>query len=487
MKHYFFLFFFIYIIASGQVINGKGSTSAINISCNSCVGQFASINTVESLSGRIIKLAKSSIDTSGLLSMQVPITHALFTFLLIEGDSLHKGYHCRLYLEPNQKVDVFLSTNNINFGGELGLINQYLYESDKIGSVLVEKANKLVGKFNELPVQEQKNFKDSFGSEFIGIHEAIEKSNELSVSGKKLVVDDNNFLVERQRQAVLGVDWLKVEAASDLDASPFFENIPVNIAAIKANLDGYDLLISRSMGMYLYSSIYFALKKDGYSVSEDTLILVADSAIRRNERSATIREYLLAMNINRKMRENGLSPSMMKIVDDFKKDFPTSTYLSFLEEEYDKNMALGEGMIAKEFEANDLKGEPFSLNDLKGKIVYMDIWATWCAPCLEEFKHSKKIIDHYKDDGQVVFLYVSVDDDIERWKDFVAKGKAPSGIHVNNNTKVYDRSIYNLYRISGIPHYVLIDQEGKIKKNRASRPSQEQTYNLINSLLKRSN
>lgn len=487
MKHYYFFFLFICGMASGQVLTGNGSTSTITISCESCVGQSASINTIESLSGRVIQLAKSSINTSGLLSVQVPVAHSLFTFLSIERDSLRQGFHCRLYLEPNQNVNVVVSPHTISFGGELGAANQYLYESDKIGSRLVDRSNELMGEFKKLSAEEQKNFKDSFGSEFTPINEAIEKSNELSAAAKALIVHDNTVLVMQRRQAVLRADLLTVEAGSDPGASQFFENIPVNIAAIKANIDGYERLLRQKMNIYLYPSIYFSLKKEGYEVSEDSLVLLADAAIRRNERTAPIREYLLAQNINIKMKENGLSPSLVKIVDDFKNDFPASSYLSILEEQYDKEMGLEEGAMAKEFEANDINGKPFSLNDLKGKIVYVDIWATWCAPCLAEFKHSNNMKEYYKENEKVVFLYVSVDEDVKKWKDFVAKGKAPKGIHVSNKTNVHDRSIFNIYGVSGIPHYVLIDQEGKIKKNRAPRPSDKMTYDLMDSLLKRSN
>jgi thiol-disulfide isomerase/thioredoxin len=81
--------------------------------------------------------------------------------------------------------------------------------------------------------------------------------------------------------------------------------------------------------------------------------------------------------------------------------------------------------IAKVLEAKDgsfravnLKGDSVSLSSLKGKILYIDFWATWCKPCIEEFPYSKKLMQSIPSKFQkdIAFLFISVDDTEELWK-----------------------------------------------------------------------
>ena len=97
------------------------------------------------------------------------------------------------------------------------------------------------------------------------------------------------------------------------------------------------------------------------------------------------------------------------------------------------------------------------------------------------------MIKHYKDNPEVVFLFVSVDNNLEKWKAYLSSGKAPKGIHVNQNPETQDlgASIQNQYRMIGIPHYIVIDQAGKIKINNGPRPSNKESYALLDGLLKK--
>jgi thiol-disulfide isomerase/thioredoxin len=206
-----------------------------------------------------------------------------------------------------------------------------------------------------------------------------------------------------------------------------------------------------------------------------------------NTHTAPIREYLLAINLKRLLRESGATPAITQIFDRFKGSYPDSRYTATLTREIDKYQELGEGKEAKDFIATYPDGKEFRLSDLKGKVVYLDTWATWCGPCIGEFPSSKKMVKHYQDNPEVVFLFVSVDSNLDKWKAYLNQGKAPQGIHVNQNpeTQDYKASIQNLYRMTGIPHYVVIDQAGKIKINNAPRPSDKESYSLLDGLLKK--
>ena len=64
--------------------------------------------------------------------------------------------------------------------------------------------------------------------------------------------------------------------------------------------------------------------------------------------------------------------------------------------------------IAPDFSGRTLEGKLISLKDFKGKVVYVDVWATWCGPCVEEIPYAKKLQGTFQED-KVIFLNVSVD------------------------------------------------------------------------------
>ena len=128
-----------------------------------------------------------------------------------------------------------------------------------------------------------------------------------------------------------------------------------------------------------------------------------------------------------------------------------------------------------------------AIKPLHGKKIYIDMWATWCEPCIMEFRHKeelKKILD----ENDVQQLYISFDSDLynERWKSSIKQYNL-TGIHIRANEKLSLDILRLIYSTRGIvyetaadveldielsfPRYVLIDEEGNIINKRAARPS----------------
>ena len=97
-----------------------------------------------------------------------------------------------------------------------------------------------------------------------------------------------------------------------------------------------------------------------------------------------------------------------------------------------------------------------ALNDLKGKVVFINFWATWCPPCVHEMPSINDLKKRYKDNPNIVFLMVDVDGDYEKSKKFMEENKFDLPVHIPNG------DIPSRFLGSSIPTTVILDQTGKM-------------------------
>jgi len=167
----------------------------------------------------------------------------------------------------------------------------------------------------------------------------------------------------------------------------------------------------------------------------------------------------------------------------FKKLFSTPGLKEAYQKREDELTVYAKGAPAYNFSLTDTKDKTVSLADFKGKVVVLDIWAMWCAPCLTEKPFFQKVEEAYKDRDDIVFIGVSHDGVARKevWKRFVTKN-GWEGIELIAN---YDESIGKYYKIDGIPRLMIFDKEGKIVTVDAPRPSSPGFRKLIDQTLKR--
>jgi thiol-disulfide isomerase/thioredoxin len=140
--------------------------------------------------------------------------------------------------------------------------------------------------------------------------------------------------------------------------------------------------------------------------------------------------------------------------------YPTSSYIKTFHESVASQKKLAVGTPAPEIEMNNVFGKPLALSSLRGKVVLVDFWASWCGPCRAENPNVVKAYKTYKAKGFEVFS-VSLDRDEDKWKAAIQKDGLAWPNHVCD-FKEWQSPVVKLYNFNGIPSNVLIDKNGNI-------------------------
>jgi thiol-disulfide isomerase/thioredoxin len=126
--------------------------------------------------------------------------------------------------------------------------------------------------------------------------------------------------------------------------------------------------------------------------------------------------------------------------------------------------------ISPSFAYENANGDTTRLESLRGKYVFIDVWATWCAPCIAELPALQKIEERYADKN-IAFVGLSIDEKRShtKWKRFIIE-KSPGGIQVIADN-AWRSSFTKAYGIDSIPRFILIDPDGRVVNADAPRPS----------------
>ncbi|WP_435416424.1 TlpA family protein disulfide reductase [Polaribacter aestuariivivens] len=150
--------------------------------------------------------------------------------------------------------------------------------------------------------------------------------------------------------------------------------------------------------------------------------------------------------------------------------------------DYKKLKSLAKGNPSPQFtNYENNAGGTKSLSDLKGKYVYIDVWATWCGPCIAEIPSLKKIEKEFHDKN-IQFLSISIDEekDHDKWKKMIVDRELGGmQLMADNN---WESQFIEDYMIKGIPRFILLDPQGNIVTANAPRPSNEKLVTLLNEL-----
>lgn len=194
----------------------------------------------------------------------------------------------------------------------------------------------------------------------------------------------------------------------------------------------------------------------------------------------TIKSKLIQSELVKNMMYelNGSTPNLESVYNEMSSYSIDEKFKKELAEKFEILKNLAKGLPSPTFDYENINGGKTSLESLKGKFVYIDVWATWCGPCIAEIPALKEVEKEYHAKN-IEFVSISIDDkkDFEKWKKMVAD-KELKGVQLfaDNN---WNSDFVKNYAIDGIPRFILIDTEGKIVNADAPRPSDAKLKELL--------
>ena len=252
--------------------------------------------------------------------------------------------------------------------------------------------------------------------------------------------------------------------------------------------NGYDMEMEIDMEKFPESVVYegqgsitnnYLVKKIQFIKDEKLTDYAAFFSLEKDEfdnKLAALKTSLDEMLKNTK----GLDEEVIKIEKE-----STEKLIGFFQSNYENEHAnyvgLNVGDPSPKFNYPDQNGNNVSLDDLKGKYVYVDVWATWCGPCKKEIPFLKEMDEAYKGKN-IAFVSLSIDkmEHKDKWLKMI-EDEDLGGIQILADQD-WNSDFVTAYNIKGIPRFILIDKEGNIVNSNAPRPSDPNLKEVLNAL-----
>lgn len=381
---------------------------------------------------------------------------------------LDKGKNIHFELDDEKREDII-------FTGDLANENNYLAQKTKL-------RKEILGDFSELYTPEEEEF-------LAKIEELDKKQNELlenttfSVADfKEQEIRNLNYHKEltygryipyhshfaQKSEVELSDNFPKPDETIDFDNADDFN--------FSGKYGAYGMLVSDNFDKKIIEE-YDKIMGEDESYNEEVL----------NEVALKVFKAIKSQNIKNSLAREvayGINPVNEKSEELYNELMANVTYENFkteLTDKYNKIKTLVKGNASPKFNYENHQGGTTSLDDLKGKFVYIDVWATWCGPCVREIPFLQEVEEKYHGKN-IEFVSISIDDkkDYEKWKTFVSE-KEMGGVQLYADNAWQSQFVKD-YAIEGIPRFILIDAEGNIVNADAPRPSDENLIELFDEL-----
>lgn len=415
----------------------------------------------------ILKEDSIFTDESGSFKYKVELTSPVYLLLNIDGELF------TVYFRPQDQLNFYSNikniSENIRFSGSSAVYNNYLikqqisnqkFQNNILNLFIYNQQNalRLIDSVKDIQHSKLNVLKQNFGN----IDDYFTQMETKRV--------DYNWAYNRLLFSFFYKSYApKISIQLDPDFFSFLNVISPNDSS-SLNLKSYREFLD---AYYYYQLKLFEINKDTiqsmlqYRYSNLPLIFTSEKV-----------KNFMAFDIAR----TNIVSNGVKDVDEI--DSLMNVYCShspfrqFIVNQFAKWNHLRKGMIANDFTFISTNGDSVKLSQFKGKFIYIDVWASWCKPCMEEVPALQKLQEKYSNKN-IVFLSISVDQDKLYWSKFVNE-KRLNGIQLFAGRS---DMLYNYYLITGIPRFILIDDKGRFVESTAPSP-RSGADKLISSVLK---
>ena len=410
-------------------------------------------NIAEGVSFGLMKMETMlQMNAEGKASVVLPVDEPQY------GIVKYKWKTKAIYLEPGKGLDVIWDMRpsglEIEFAGD--------------GA---DKNNFINGKETRVPVMGDFGLKED---------EFLEKIDQYIADNNKVLESkgfDKVFQEKEKTRLLYDVCGILWQYAQNRDCSEEY------IAKMKSLMVEEDWLLQLdSYTNFMEGAVaYFAGKalenQENASVKEKTLNVL--NYVLSNIKSQAVKEYLVASFSISYIDSEGVDDAE-EVKAIFNKEVTNSVMQAAFNSLYAQGSSVAKGSKAHGFKYLDINGKEVSLDDFKGRYVYIDIWATWCAPCREEYPHLQMLEKAFQGTN-ISFVSISTDQDEAKWKQTV-KDEKMGGIQLHTGG---DEDFLNAFRVKGIPRFILINPEGRIENANMTRPSDPMTIEYLGMLAER--
>lgn len=372
------------------------------------------------------------------------------------------GHHVSFEVDASKEEDV------ISFTGQLAKENLFMRT---VGEKELPPMKRLFSSDEETFV----NFIDKYDGEVKEILVGAAGQGELPAEFLELMSFEHEYdvagkldMFENYHQYFSGNDSFQISEA-----------LQTRIDAIQ--LDNPDAIHASSyqdfVNSYVMGNAWEQIKDDEELRSADgALAHAALKVVDQNFKSPEARGQAFYAILENALYD-GLQKEEQTAYDRFVAENTNPEQLEKINADLEKWKKLDPGQVAPAFVYDNISGEKVALADLKGKVVYIDVWATWCGPCLAEQPDLFALEEELHGNEDVAIIGVSIDDDAEAWKNMV-EAKEMKGIQLIADN-AWSSGIVKDYLISGIPRFIMIDPNGNIIRASAPRPSSGKVKDMI--------
>lgn len=474
MKAFYILIFYLF---STHNVSSQNARIIGTISDDS----YASVILSPSIYSKLID-SKTEINSKrGAFEFPIQVSYPSFYRLY------YKEKRISIYVEPNKTIQLSIDNSKasdfVNFYGDLAKENSFLNQ----GNIPMIGTSTQRDYFKEKAQEGKDAYLNAVKSEMVSQNQAFDKLAANFELGSTF-----SDLYRKNNIEMAGVLYMYYYAK-------FAPTNPDSFIAVSSDFRDIFNYLPKSEDGYQGSLLYFENRmndlkskvmgrfKDQYVAHQiDDLQLYKAyyqeaSMLPVGEMRDLIRENILGEWVSYYGRAIDMKAEILdyiqSIPDGAKKDAVVQKIRNLSEYEMNKPAPI--------FSFEDNAGNVRNLKELVGKVVFIEAWASWNKASTDEIPYSKKLYEKYKDNPDIQFLYISLDENKQNWQNALRQNMLNNGLQGIVTPGGFNSDFAQKYAIQNLPTYIIIDKSGNMIHHRAPKPSQtEKIYILLDTLLK---